>query len=183
MLHVCRVALSSRLSFVLLLPPSCCRTCNRRFVCRRCGLCSGKHLGDALVAANASTAVVGCGCRQNMMILLFWSPWHCWFTWSVVAVLIPSFSRCACRNPSLPIVRFKQLKRKHPSGQTKPGLCSRLLPCSQIVYCERAVLSSLRHARAPPSHVTHSPATTTTCSQNLLAVGRDVCQERAVNTR
>ena len=47
--------------------PSCCRTCNRRFVCRRCGLCSGKHLGDALVAANASTAVVGCCCRQNIL--------------------------------------------------------------------------------------------------------------------
>ena len=81
----------------------------------------------------------------------FRSPWHCWFSWNVLAVLIPGVSRCACRNPSLPIVRFKQMRRQHPSGQTKPGLCSRFLPCS-LVNCERAVRAQT-HARAPPSHV------------------------------
>lgn len=93
MLHVCRVALSSRLSLVLLLPHSCCRKCNRRFVCRRCGLCSGKHLRDAVLAANASTAVAGCGCRQNI---------------SEPLALLVQLERSCCADPRCVTLRMQE---------------------------------------------------------------------------
>ena len=93
MLHVCCVALSSRLSLVLLLPASCCRKCNRIFGKRIFGLCSGKHLGDAVVAANASTALAGCGCGQNILEPL---------------ALLVHLERCCCADSQFLTLRMQE---------------------------------------------------------------------------